>query len=51
MEYRLAKLEDLPQLAQLRWALWLEDGEAPRPARATSISRIFQRLAGAQVSF
>ncbi len=29
MDYRLAKLEELPQLARMRWALWLEDGQAP----------------------
>lgn len=29
MQYRLAKPEELPQLAAMRWALWLEDGDAP----------------------
>ena len=29
MHYRLAKLDDLPQLASLRWSQWLEDGEDP----------------------
>ncbi|MEM9620350.1 MAG: GNAT family N-acetyltransferase [Pseudomonadota bacterium] len=29
MEYRLAELADLTLLAQMRWAYWQEDGDAP----------------------
>lgn len=29
MEYRLANLKELNQLAVMRWELWLEDGEDP----------------------
>lgn len=29
MEYRLAKHDELEQLAHLRWAMWEEDGEDP----------------------